>query len=89
MYEKIEKATIYKLNDNTFANENDSIISISLKYEDSSVQNTPGYRDTDRGNAYTNFIKNIMTLLNIEEKKQIIGKNISACTQIDRLLAIR
>lgn len=80
----IEEVTIIRVNDNTFANENDPIISIDLEYEDGSEQGTAGYR----GNAYTNFIKNIMTILEIEEKEQMIGKKLSACTDVSWLYAL-
>ena len=80
----IEKATITKLNDNTFADKDDHVISIYLNYEDNSSQGTPGYR----GNAYNSFITNIMAILNVEEKNQILGKHVLACTDFNRLFAL-
>lgn len=81
---KKERAVIVKLNDNTYRDENDPIVSVDLKYEDGSGQGTKGYR----GNSYNNFMKNMMNVLEIEEKNQMIGKPVLACTEMDRLLAI-
>ena len=81
---KIEKATITSLNDNTYANKDDHIVSISLEYENDDIQGTPGYR----GNFYNSFITNIMTILDVQEKNQIVGKSILVCTDVDRLLAL-
>lgn len=74
----IEKAIIRKLNDNMMT-ENQPIVSLSLEFEDSSIGGTPGYRHS----GYHNFLNNIMEILEIKEKSEIEGKNISVlCTSI-------
>lgn len=80
-----ERAIITRLNDNTFSDANDHIVSINIKYEtDNSIQSTKGYR----GNSYTDFIRNMMSLLEIDEKNQMLERSILACTEYDKLLAI-
>ena len=84
MKKEIEKATITRLNDNTYADKNDHIVSVSLDLDGGSIIGTPGYRK----NSYTNFITNLMTILGISDKSQIEGKQLLACTDYYTLLAL-
>lgn len=80
---KFKKAKIIRLNDNMLA-ENNPIVSIDLEYENGAQQGAGGYT----GGFYSSFLKNIMTILEIEEKSQIEEQEILACTEWDRLLAL-
>lgn len=66
-----------------FAKDN-PIVSIVLEYENRSQQGTHGYT----GRFYTNFLKNMITILEIEEKNQMLEQEVLACTKYDRLLAL-
>lgn len=81
---RLEKAKIIQLHDNMLSKDN-PIVSVDIEYENTSaVQGTYGYT----GNFYTNFLKNIMTILEIEEKNQMLEQEVLACTEMDRLLAL-
>jgi len=70
----IEDAVIEKLNDNLM-NENQPIVSLSIKFEDSSIGGTMGYRYE----GYNKFLESILGVLELEDKQQIEGKPISVC----------
>lgn len=81
---KLEKAVITKLNDNTYRDENDPIVSLSLRFENRDVGGTRPYRE-----SYHSFIKALIDLLEVETKQEIEGQNIMVCTDWrDKILAI-
>lgn len=81
---KIEKANIIALHYNMLK-EDLPIFSISLDYKDSSSgQSTDGYT----GNAAICFLKNLMKILDVQDKSELEGQTVSACTEFYQLLAI-
>lgn len=80
---QIEKATILKLNDNMLT-EDMPIASITVKYLDRSSNIIGGYT----GNDAIKFLNNLMIILGIKDKNELVGKNISVCTEFYRTLAI-
>lgn len=81
---KLENAVIIKLNDNTYRDENDYIVSINLRYEDNSVQTTRPYRA-----SYHSFMTALIDLLQVDGKQEIEGKKVMVCTGWqDKIFAI-
>lgn len=85
MYKKkLENAIITKLCDNTYADENDPIVSLRLRFEDGEIGGTRPYRE-----SYYAFMKALIDLLEVETKQEIEGKNIKICSDWrDKILAI-
>lgn len=85
MYKKkLENAIITKLCDNTYANENDPIVSLNLQFENREIGGTRAYRE-----SYHSFIKALIDLLEVETKQEIEGKNIMVCSDWrDKILAL-
>lgn len=81
---EIEKANILALHDNMLTKDL-PISSIMLKYKgDSSVQRTREYT----GNESICFIKNLMKILDVQDKSELKGQTVSACTEFYQILAI-
>ena len=81
---KIEKANIITVHDNMLKKDL-PIFSIVLEYQnDSGVQGTGGYT----GDAAVNFIKNLIKILEVKDKRELKGQTISAYTEFNKLLAI-
>lgn len=85
MYKKkLENAIITKLCDNTYADENDPIVSLGLRFEGGEIGGTRPYRE-----SYHAFMKALIDLLEVETKQEIEGKNIKICSDWrDKILAI-
>lgn len=84
MYKKkLENAIITKLCDNTYADENDPIVSLSLRIG-REIGGTRAYRE-----SYHSFMKALMNLLEVETKQEIEGKNIMVCSDWrEKILAL-
>lgn len=81
---KIEKANIITVHNNMLKKDL-PIFSIVLEYQnDSGVQGTGGYT----GDAAVNFIKNLIKILEVKDKRELKGQTISAYTEFNQLLAI-
>lgn len=80
---KLEKAVITKLNDNTYRDENDHIVSLSLRFG-REIGGTRAYRE-----SYHSFMEALIDLLQVGGKQEIEGKEIMVCSDWkEQILAI-